>query len=173
MIKIYLADLYHDYLPTRQHVPLGIGYIGSYLKSQFPEVSVKLFKSVDKLLDAIKLEHPDLIGLSNYTWNQNLNKFAGKRIKETEGDIPIFMGGPNIRIGKQGVAGFLTENFYVDRYVLFAGERPTEELVREFLLLPLSHRNGIGLRGIEAQSSYAIIDNILTGGANSPPKKRI
>jgi radical SAM superfamily enzyme YgiQ (UPF0313 family) len=164
VITIYLADLYHDYLPTRQHVPLGIGYIGSYLASRFPsDVSVKLFKSVEKLLDAIALERPDLIGLSNYTWNQNLNKFAGKLIKEAAGDIPIFMGGPNIRIDSRGIADFLAENPYVDKYILFAGERPTEELVREFLRLPHAGRNGKDLRGLDVVNSYALIDKMIVG----------
>ena len=68
MIRIYLADLYHDHLPTRQHVPLGIGYIGSYLKQEFSsEVDIKLFKSVEKLLAAINARPPDLIALANYT----------------------------------------------------------------------------------------------------------
>ena len=49
---VYLADLAHDYLPARQFVPLGIGYLASYSKSIFGEkVEFHLFKSVDKLLD--------------------------------------------------------------------------------------------------------------------------
>ena len=59
VLRIYLADLYHDYLPTRQHVPLGIAYIGSYLKKEFgAEVETRLFKSVEKLLDAIEGSAP-------------------------------------------------------------------------------------------------------------------
>jgi radical SAM superfamily enzyme YgiQ (UPF0313 family) len=165
MVTIYLADLYHDHLPTRQHVPLGIGYIGSYLTSKFGlAVNVRLFKSVEKLLDAIEVYQPDLIGFSNYTWNQNLNRFAGQLIKQTRGDIPIFMGGPNIRVDAHGVASFLTENSYVDRYILFAGERPTEELVAEFLRLPAGCRTGADLRCLDVNSSYALVDEKLTGG---------
>ena len=32
---VYLADLAHDYLPARQFVPLGIGYIASYATTEF------------------------------------------------------------------------------------------------------------------------------------------
>ena len=65
---VYLADLYHDYLPTRQHVPLGVGYIGEYLKQQFPDqIEIRLFKSAEKLLHDIDDRAPQIIGLSNYT----------------------------------------------------------------------------------------------------------
>ena len=65
---VYLADLAHDYLPARQFVPLGIGYLASYSKSIFEEkVEFRLFKSVDELLDACENCKPDLVGFANYT----------------------------------------------------------------------------------------------------------
>ena len=76
---VYLADLAHDYLPARQFVPLGIGYLASYSKSVFgTKVEFRLFKSVDQLLDACEENKPDLIGLANYTWNENLNLISLK-----------------------------------------------------------------------------------------------
>ncbi|MBF0291395.1 MAG: cobalamin-dependent protein [Nitrospinae bacterium] len=168
MITVYLADIYHDYQPTRQYVPLGIGYIGSYLKSQFgSDVDVQLFKSVDKFIDSIKARRPDLIGMTNYTWNNGLNNFAGKLIKEIEGDIPIVMGGPNIRLNEPDVARFLADRSYVDRYVLFGGEGPMAEIVREFMALPLERRNGQGLRQIKTMTSYAMVDGTLVGGTEN------
>jgi len=108
-LLIYLADLYHDYLPTRQHTPLGIGYIGEYLKNQFPqEVEIRLFKSPEKLLEGIDEEVPDVIGMSNYIWNHVLNRFVGKRIRSGKNpNIPIIMGGPNIRLDDEGIFLFL------------------------------------------------------------------
>lgn len=172
MITVYLADLYHDYQTTRQYVPLGIGYIGSYLKSQFgSDVDVKLFKSVDKFLDSIKASRPDLIGMTNYTWNSGLNNFAGKLIKATEGDIPIVMGGPNIWVSEPDVARFLTERFYVDRYVLFGGERPMAEIVREFMALPSERRSGNALRQIKTMTSYSMVGGTLAGGTENSNEK--
>lgn len=172
MITIYLADIYHDYRPTRQHVPLGIGYIGSYLKSQFDSyVDVRLFKSVDKFLDSIKAQRPDLIGMANYTWNNGLNNFAGKLIKEIEGDIPIVMGGPNIRGNEPDVAQFLAERSYVDRYVLYAGERPMAQIVKQFMALPPGRRSGKDLRQIKNSTSYAMIAGSLSGGSEISGEK--
>ena len=34
-MKIYLADLIHDYLPGNYIVPLNIGLISAYLKEKF------------------------------------------------------------------------------------------------------------------------------------------
>ena len=51
----------------RQFVPLSVGYLASYAYSIFGDkVEIKLFKSADKLLDAIEDRKPDLLGLSNY-----------------------------------------------------------------------------------------------------------
>ena len=50
-MKIYLADLIHDYLPGNYIVPLNIGLISAYLKEKFGnKVEIKLFKSFEKLL---------------------------------------------------------------------------------------------------------------------------
>ena len=34
-LRIYLADLAHDYLPGNYVVPLNIGYMSAYLQSNF------------------------------------------------------------------------------------------------------------------------------------------
>lgn len=164
---IYLADLYHDYLETRQHVPLGIGYIGEYLKSEFPgEVEIRLFKSVEKLLNTIDAQVPDMIGLSNYTWNDGLNKFAGEHIKALpDHDVPIVMGGPNIRIDEDGIEAFLQERTYVDRYVMYAGERPMAEIVQAYINLPAKDKTSEQMRALQLNTSYALTDGLLEGGA--------
>ena len=91
---VYLADLAHDYLPARQFVPLGIGYLASYSNSIFGEkVEFHLFKSVDRLLDKCEACEPDLVGFANYTWNERLNAFAGGRLRKRFPELPIVMGG--------------------------------------------------------------------------------
>jgi radical SAM superfamily enzyme YgiQ (UPF0313 family) len=164
---IYLADLYHDYLPTRQHVPLGVGYIGEYLKQQFSQkVEIHLFKSVDKLLKAIENQTPDIVGLSNYTWNYALNQFAGEQIKNLpDQDIPIVMGGPNIRLEEEGIINFLEENSYVDRYVMYSGERPMEEIVSNILEIPVNERSASQVRKQQLKRSYSLVDNKLQSGS--------
>ena len=75
-MKIYLADLIHDYLPGNYVTPLNVGLLKSYLLSKFDDkVEIKLFKSPEKLLKNIKNDvkdgqGPDIVGFSNYSWNQ-------------------------------------------------------------------------------------------------------
>ena len=172
---IYLADLYHDYMQTRQHVPLGVGYIGEYLKTQFPgEVEIILFKSVDKLLDSIENRVPDVVGLSNYTWNDALNQFAGPLIKNLNGqDVPIVMGGPNIRGGDDGVEAFLRSHNYVDRYVMYSGERPMAEIVGALRDQRAGQRDGKTLREMVFASSYGLTSTGLNGGAVVDDEKNL
>jgi radical SAM superfamily enzyme YgiQ (UPF0313 family) len=166
-LRIFLADLYHDYLPTRQHTPLGIGYIGEYLKIQFPqEVEIRLFKSPEKFLKSIDEEVPDVIGMSNYTWNQTLNHFVGKRIRSgSNPNIPIIMGGPNIRLDDEGILSFLELHNYVDRYAMFSGERPMADIICKILELAPDERNSPQVRELKLKSSYAIDGDVLCGGS--------
>ncbi len=54
-LRLYLADLVHDYLPGNYVLPLNIGLVGVYLKHQFgSEVDIKLFKSPSHLSQALK-----------------------------------------------------------------------------------------------------------------------
>ena len=51
---VYLADLAHDYFKVNLYTPTGIGYIAAYSISKLgKQVEFKLFKSTNKLLDAI------------------------------------------------------------------------------------------------------------------------
>ena len=166
-LLIYLADLYHDYLPTRQHTPLGIGYIGEYLKNQFPqEVEIRLFKSPEKLLESIDEEVPDVIGMSNYTWNHTLNRFVGKRIRSGQNpNIPIIMGGPNIRLDDEGIFLFLQLHDYVDRYAMYSGEQPMAEIISKVLEMSPDERTSSQIRSLKLESSHAIDGDVLCGGS--------
>jgi len=129
-VIVYLADLAHDYLPARQFVPLGIGYLASYSKSIFgDQVEYRLFKSVDELLDACDDNPPDLVGLANYTWNERLNAFAGFKLRESFPDLPIVMGGPNIATDEKGVEGFLNKYSFVDVYCMYGGELAFSKII--------------------------------------------
>ena len=100
------------------------------------------------------------------TWNQALNDFAGRQIKKMLGpDFPIVMGGPNIRIDEAGVAAFLNDHTYVDRYVLYGGERPMAEIIRALKDRHSDRRNSNDVRNMPLLDSYAIVDGALTGGS--------
>ena len=73
---IYLADLYHTSGSPSTPTPTNIGYVAANcIKNHKEKVEIKLFKDPHKLLDAIDERAPDILGLSNYMWNEKLNIF--------------------------------------------------------------------------------------------------
>ena len=71
---MYLGDLSYDTVSlSTNHFPLNVGYIASYCIEQFGSlIEVTLFKYINELEQAILTSPPDLLGLGNYCWNQNL-----------------------------------------------------------------------------------------------------
>lgn len=134
-LKIYLADLVHDYLPGNYIVPLNIGLIDIYLKNQFGnKVEIKLFKSSKKLLDEFRrLPKPDIVGFSNYSWNQELNRHLMSLIIQESPKTVIVSGGPHIRTDPDGIKKHLENFSNIDYYCMFEGEIPFGNLIEYFL----------------------------------------
>ena len=87
-LKIYLGDLtYNTIVVSTEALPINIGYIASYCKKRFGSgVEFTLFKYHQELEKAILESPPDILGLSNYVWCQNLSHemfkiFSEKNIK--------------------------------------------------------------------------------------------
>ena len=78
--KIFLCDLTYDtIILVSDTIPINIGFIGSYLlKHLKDEVEVELFKYPKDAIEKIKKEKPDVVALSNYSWNSNLSDFVSK-----------------------------------------------------------------------------------------------
>ena len=171
---VYLADLAHDYLPARQFAPLGIGYLASYSKSIFKErVEFRLFKSVDELLDACDACQPNLVGLANYTWNERLNAFAGKRLREFFPNLPIVMGGPNIATEEKGVEEFLKKYNFVDVYCMYGGELAFSRIIESQLEEPLKEDWLKILCSDLEFCGYSVCEGKLIGSANSTVDKNL
>ena len=77
-LKIFLCDLTHDtMLLVSDTIPINIGYIASYCKHYFKnDVDIELFKFPTEVIEEIKKNPPDVIGLSNYSWNSNLSELV-------------------------------------------------------------------------------------------------
>ena len=164
---VYFADLAHDHFKVNQYTPTGIGYLSAYSKYKLGNrVQFRLFKSVNKLLDAFEKDKPDLVGFSNYTWNAGMSKFAGEWIKKINPKTPIVMGGPNIRIDKKGIEEFLRKTKYVDKYCMFAGEFSVYEILKFLLDRSKKKRTSEDLRNQIINGCYSISNNKLTGNSN-------
>ena len=77
-IKMFTDFAYYNrYTKVQMYVPLGIGYITQYAKQKFgDEVEVSLYKEIDKFLNEVKKNPPDVIGMA--LWNDAINKYVTK-----------------------------------------------------------------------------------------------
>tara|TARA_B100002003_G_C13750263_1_gene373605 strand:+ start:74 stop:418 length:345 start_codon:yes stop_codon:yes gene_type:complete len=75
-LKIYLGDLtYNTIVVSTESLPINIGFIASYCIKQFGnKVDITLFKYISDLEKAISESPPDILGLSNYCWCQNISQ---------------------------------------------------------------------------------------------------
>jgi radical SAM superfamily enzyme YgiQ (UPF0313 family) len=133
-MRIYLADLVYDTIKTNHVVPLNISYLAAHLSEKLPgKLDIKLFKYPKELEKAIKETPPDLLGLSNYSWNRRLNRAFLDMTKRVSPKTVTVMGGPDIRIDPQGIHDFLKKYAFLDYYIMFEGESPFAELVENLL----------------------------------------
>jgi radical SAM superfamily enzyme YgiQ (UPF0313 family) len=134
-ILIYLCDLVHDYIGKGPFTaPLNIGYISAYILQQFgPNIEIKLFKKPGKLVEAFKERPPNILGLSNYTWNENLGYQVLQKFKSTHPEILTVQGGPNLDFDLTQIETYLQENPDLDLYVALQGEIGFAEAIHRYI----------------------------------------
>lgn len=139
-MKIFLADLVHNHHAGDNQisgsedfvVPLNVGNLSSFIKKQYDKpLDVKIFKYPKELIDAVKKSQPDIIGFSSYIWNSELNVKIVDYIKEMYPNIVIVFGGPTIRSERKDIEEYLQIRKNVDAYILYEGERPFLELIKQ------------------------------------------
>jgi radical SAM superfamily enzyme YgiQ (UPF0313 family) len=131
MKTIYLADLTHTGQIVASNVfPLGVGLVGSYIKQQFPLFHVQLFKYPTDLAKALEEKPPDLLGVSNYSWNCNLGMEYARRVKERWPQTVVIAGGPNYGLVDWEHREFWARYPFLDFYVQKEGELATVALLR-------------------------------------------
>jgi len=134
-IKIYLGDLTYDTVAlSTESFPLNIGYIASYCKKNFGnDVDISLFKYIEKLDDAINNSPPDILGLSNYAWNQRADLAMFQMLRKRNPNALTVWGGPNFPMDMDSQQKFLNHNKEVDIYVPIEGEVGFSNIVKKAL----------------------------------------
>ncbi len=131
--RIYMADLEYDTISMTRTIPINIGYIASFLDKKYgEEIEIKLFEYPKKLDEAINDNPPDMLCLSNYTWNIRLDELFINKVKRLNPKAIIVMGGPGIRRSAEGIHEFMKSHPLLDYYVMDYG-RETEESVSELV----------------------------------------
>ncbi len=122
-IKIAFADLAHTgkNLSSR-YFPYGVALVASYLKTQFSEVSIEIFKYPEDFSEYLKKNIPQIIGFYNSSWTQNINYEYVKRIKDSYPKTIIVFGGPNFPLEHSKQKLFFKSSPLVDFYIRGEGE---------------------------------------------------
>ena len=149
-LKIYLADLIHDRHVYNYSVPLNVGYIAAMVNKRLGKrIEIKIFKFPDDLIFAMKSSSPDILALSNYDWNVNLNTALIKIGREINPDLFVVMGGPNIKKKPEGIKDYLIHHL-CDMHVVNEGEEAFSNVVEHILSLwPCDIRKVIHSSGIK------------------------
>jgi radical SAM superfamily enzyme YgiQ (UPF0313 family) len=134
-LKIYLGDLsyYNDNNKRGLYVPVNIGFLASYTKKLFGnDVEITLFKDPSKLLDAVASSSPDILGLSFYNWNTQMNHALTRQVRAKLGsDVVIVWGGPSVDTDSNERARLFKRFPEVDAFVSNEGELGFVNIVRE------------------------------------------
>lgn len=98
-LRIALGDL--SYLNQGNahnlYVPINIGYIASYARKRFgQEIDVRLYKDPHKLIREAEDWQPDLVGLSLYYWNHEMDRATVRALHRRVQGVAIVAGGPSI-----------------------------------------------------------------------------
>lgn len=134
-MKIYLGDLtYTTVTIATEALPINIGYIASYCIKKFgTKVELKLFKYIEELEKAIIESPPDILGLSNYIWSQNVSNEMFKLFSKKNPDGLKIWGGPNFPIDMPSQKKFFEKFNDVDAYIHSDGEIGFSNIVEKAL----------------------------------------
>jgi len=146
-IKIYFGDLVHNFLGGESYMfPLNIGLIASYSKKIFGKaIEIKLFKYPDMLIEKLEDMSPDILGMSNYTWNSHLNSQISNIAKSINHQTIVVWGGPNINHTEKSYQEFFNKYSMVDFYIINEGEKVFVNLLQRYI------SEGSNLKNLKSQ----------------------
>lgn len=135
-MRIYLGDLGHYTINlTNNCTPINIGFIAAYAKMVLKDqVEFRLFRNPTHLVEAIKNEPPDILGMSNYIWCQSVSDNMLQYYKEAKSDGCAIWGGPNFPMNELHKAKqYLLDRPYLDFYIPFEGETPFLNIIKAIM----------------------------------------
>ncbi len=164
-----MGDLtYNTIIVSTESLPINIGFIASYCIKRFGnKVDITLFKYIDDLEKAISESPPDILGLSNYCWCQNVSQEMFKLFTEKNPRGLRVWGGPNYPIDAPSQKKFFKKFPNFDVYVPIDGEVGFSNIVEKSLQVdPTEIKNnvlqspidGCVIQNLEGRLLYSLAD---------------
>lgn len=142
-LKVVLVGINSKYT----HLNLAIRYLKAYTEDLDFQCIIKEFSvndRLEKLLEEIIYEKPEIVAFSCYVWNKEIVKSLSELIKIVNNDIEILYGGPEV--------SFNGKEFLEDTKGDFLIEGEGEETFKDFIKYKIyekekkpSYYNGINL----------------------------
>jgi radical SAM superfamily enzyme YgiQ (UPF0313 family) len=134
-LRIFLCDLTYDtILLVSDTIPINIGFIASYINKYLSkDIEISLFKYPQNTIEAIKKNPPDMIALSNYSWNSNLSEFVSSIAKKYNPNVITSQGGTNFPHSVELQKDFVKTKKNTDIFTILEGEKSTLNLVQLIL----------------------------------------
>lgn len=135
-IRIALGDLRHKTKGMNSvFMPVGIGYIASYLLSRVDpdDVQIRMYNDPDVLLDDIDTWKPSVVGLANYCWNAELSRVVFEYARKINPGTFCIAGGPEFPVEDSECLAYLSHRREIDLYVYRYGEIPFANIITQLL----------------------------------------
>ena len=132
---IYIADLtYSTTVYSSDTFPIGIGYVTAYAQKNLPDLfTFKLFKVADTLFDAMDLELPDILAMSYFPWNKNLDLMAAQYYKRRRPEGIVVIGGTFVPARPEVQIEFFKKYPFIELLVKYDGEFGFLEFLKRYL----------------------------------------
>src|SRR5574341_1634696 len=123
-LRVYICDLTHDTVVlVSDTIPINIGFVGAYADKLYGKnIELSLFKYPQVAIRAIKDSPPDVVALSNYSWNSYLSERVAQFAKECNSAVITVQGGTNFPHEATLQRDFLRARPSTDFYVELEGE---------------------------------------------------
>jgi radical SAM superfamily enzyme YgiQ (UPF0313 family) len=102
-ILLQLPVQTHDYLYSRENVPLALGYLTACARSALPGVDVTIapqeimsYGGEARILRWLEGEAPDLIGFGVAVWNLERTLYLCRELKKRLSETLLVLGGPEV-----------------------------------------------------------------------------
>lgn len=170
-VLIHFASLTHTGPGTGSEVfPYGIACVAAHAKARFGDaVDCEVFSAPADFNAALERTIPDVLCLSNYTWNKYLALAFAEEVKARRPQTVVVMGGPNISVTPEGRREFLETNGSVDFYIKWDGELAFAELFEALMAHDLDATAMRATRAVLPNCLYLAGDDYIEGPDSRVP----
>ena len=118
-IRILIAS--HKHVTAGKHsafMPVAIGFIAAYTRQEVgaSNVDFELVENPNQSLDKIDTWKPEIICVSNYCWNAEINYLVLRKAKEKLKNVICIAGGPEFDDNEDDCRSFLSAHPEIDFY---------------------------------------------------------